>query len=933
MSCFYCGKRVSLVRKRTDADFCCEEHREKYHARTRRGIEALREVEERMVVTRRLSEGIPQRPSKPLEGAPLAHLVITHPGPAEPFTWMPTGLPMSSPSLKTHIPTSLVFASSIARRNGGAPAPPRVETAPWTMGRVQEPLRPPRSFSIMILLPRGGPVRLEVKQAACEGLRGPQLGAAVQLGTRAGNIARPRMAWRPAANSIGTLRRTAKPPDPVTPPPPSPPIIVTLRNPGMQIWLARRRPKPAPIRMPEAELMGRRLVPPSAAEHPPAPAYAVIIGNRLEIPKVGIRPGSMVTSGHKNAHRLIPCPDSFRRKQYYSSELLERFCHIGFQTIADHRPEIRISAAPDLAAHVDVTRAWTTAQQDAATLQPEGRRPAPPFRERLALPGATRPAAQAELGHWPAAAVEARGLDAGGHGFESGTWQRFNGLPPVCHQGALGAISPAAWARGTAETVSVTGWVRPQTRGAKRTAAQMNISPRKPVYSGPRFVPGRRQAGPTPEKALRPPVYAPASASGRAERVVMLRGTLLPASHRFRYGLGHAEILARGCEPPVGKSAARMAVQAAERISFGPALISEHLRAACAAALRTHPPARQTGKAFDIPKGSPQSLEREPLQRFRRRGNEGLRSRHTPPTWPARSTPRLLTMAAHAPCPHPERQPDAEGAATMFRASQLPTAADGRRACALMSWGRLASRHDPGSSDWGRTTRAATIPLPHLLVLPVDRFGPIRDWGLAPPPEPEQPPEPINEDFAGGMINWICASADWRQDIAGVRTGSLALLRPSLNMSDYEFEFLGKIENQSIGWVFRAANTSNYHAAQVAVNESGGAQLTRYSVVAGERDQPASEALPLTIAKSASCRVKMLVSGDDFKLFLNDQPAAEWSEGRLAEGGVGFFSEGEDRARLYWVKVTPCYEAPAEEAYAMSAPTRFESHQGIRMGV
>ena len=128
-------------------------------------------------------------------------------------------------------------------------------------------------------------------------------------------------------------------------------------------------------------------------------------------------------------------------------------------------------------------------------------------------------------------------------------------------------------------------------------------------------------------------------------------------------------------------------------------------------------------------------------------------------------------------------------------------------------------------------------------------------------------------------------------------------------MSEYEFEFLCKIENRSIGWVFRAANTSNYHAVQIALDpSSGAAHLARFSVLAGEREQPAIAPLDLPLGKSSSCRVKMSVFGNEFKLFVNDKPAFDWMDDRLPEGGVGFFSDGDDRARLYWVKVTPYYE-------------------------
>ncbi|HVX67405.1 MAG TPA: hypothetical protein VHA11_12420, partial [Bryobacteraceae bacterium] len=47
MPCFYCGKRVSLVRQMTDADFCSEEHRRRYHSLTRQALDRLLEHQQR----------------------------------------------------------------------------------------------------------------------------------------------------------------------------------------------------------------------------------------------------------------------------------------------------------------------------------------------------------------------------------------------------------------------------------------------------------------------------------------------------------------------------------------------------------------------------------------------------------------------------------------------------------------------------------------------------------------------------------------------------------------------------------------------------------------------------------------------------------------------------------------------------------------------
>jgi hypothetical protein len=121
---------------------------------------------------------------------------------------------------------------------------------------------------------------------------------------------------------------------------------------------------------------------------------------------------------------------------------------------------------------------------------------------------------------------------------------------------------------------------------------------------------------------------------------------------------------------------------------------------------------------------------------------------------------------------------------------------------------------------------------------------------------------------------------------------------------------------------------------QIALDPaSGAAHLTRYSVLDGKSEQPAIAPLDVPLGKTSSCRVKMSILGNEFKLFINDKPAFDWMDDRLPEGGVGFFSDGEDRARLYWVKVTPYFEAGTEEMDSPLPPPGTEIHREIRMGV
>ena len=930
MSCCYCGKRVSLVRKRVDPDFCCDEHREKYHARTRRSIETLRQADEHSAVTRRLNEGLPVLAPMPRKGRDPDSLLMKSPGEAAQFGGVLFGLPASRPELETHVPRASLTSFRLEQRQSVAPAS-RHESVRWNLGATQQDPRPPRPFTITIRLPQGGPKRVKVQQAACDRPRCPRTGPAVALG---GSVAIARtMNRRLQRHSLHALMRSVRPPAPVQPPPPAPPIVVTLRHPTMAVCLGHpHRAHRVTVRMPEPGISGMRFTPPPAQQRPAISAYVPIVRRDLFIPGVPIGPGGMPRAAEpRGAQRSTPCPEGFRRRQYYAWEALERFCAIGFQTIAANRPEIEIVAAPAPTSRIDLARKWAVARQDPATAEPERRRPAPPFREQLCVPAGVSAHIGCELRHCVSGPLKVQALDSSLQLPSMRPWDGFPGRMLVRHQGALGAVSPVHSVRGTAETMGIAAWAKPQNRGAKRMSSHLSIGARKPVFAGPAFAAGRRQAGPCTEKRSAPPVFAPAPARARSTSVVTPRPVLLPASERLYRGMRHMPILDRACQAPVGHVTAASIVHPAQAIALPVALPADRLRATAVGGLSFHAPARMTGSAFDIAKGTPEMVARLTLERFRRRGYEGMHSRHSPPHWPARSTPGLLALDAQSAQPHAAHGPERETAVTMYRTGDLPAASRFQRACALMNWGTQPPPL-PGPSDWGRAPRLTAVAQPLPFVLPVDSLGPIRDWGLAPPPEPEKPPEPIHEDFAAGLTNWVCANADWKQDIAGVRTGSLALLRPSLNMRDYEIEFLGKIENQSIGWVFRAANTSNYYALRLAL-DGDSAQLVRFAVLAGDREEPVQARLQVPVAQNASCRVKMSVTGDEFKLFINDKPACEWNDDRLPEGGVGFFSDGEDRARLYWVKVTPFYEAPADDLYHPIAGLRSEFHREIRMGV
>jgi hypothetical protein len=74
-------------------------------------------------------------------------------------------------------------------------------------------------------------------------------------------------------------------------------------------------------------------------------------------------------------------------------------------------------------------------------------------------------------------------------------------------------------------------------------------------------------------------------------------------------------------------------------------------------------------------------------------------------------------------------------------------------------------------------------------------------FGATPPRKAEAAPTvTLEEHFDTGLSNWIGGTHDWKVDVAGVRVGSLALYSPSLEVSDYQLEFLTRIESQGVSY-------------------------------------------------------------------------------------------------------------------------------------
>jgi hypothetical protein len=171
----------------------------------------------------------------------------------------------------------------------------------------------------------------------------------------------------------------------------------------------------------------------------------------------------------------------------------------------------------------------------------------------------------------------------------------------------------------------------------------------------------------------------------------------------------------------------------------------------------------------------------------------------------------------------------------------------------------------------------------------------------------------LNDNLHAGMTSWGTGVNGWasgwsRNNIAGyVHPGELALYRPSLKFTDYRLEFFGLIENRAMGWVVRGQDKQNYYAMKFQVVQSGlrpVIAMVHYPVVDGKRGHKIETPLNIMVHQNEPFHVSVEVSGNRFTASLEGQKIESWTDDTPAMGGVGFFSDASERARLYWMRVT-----------------------------
>ena len=140
-----------------------------------------------------------------------------------------------------------------------------------------------------------------------------------------------------------------------------------------------------------------------------------------------------------------------------------------------------------------------------------------------------------------------------------------------------------------------------------------------------------------------------------------------------------------------------------------------------------------------------------------------------------------------------------------------------------------------------------------------------------------------------------------------MRTGQMALFKPTQAFTDYRLEFFGAIEKKGMGWAVRARDTDNYYAMKFTVVEPGlrpVIAVEHYPVLGGKKGRRVETPLAVMVHNHEPYHVAVDVKGNRVVTSIEGQEVDAFTDDSLKSGGVGFFSDVGESARLYWIRVT-----------------------------
>jgi hypothetical protein len=110
-----------------------------------------------------------------------------------------------------------------------------------------------------------------------------------------------------------------------------------------------------------------------------------------------------------------------------------------------------------------------------------------------------------------------------------------------------------------------------------------------------------------------------------------------------------------------------------------------------------------------------------------------------------------------------------------------------------------------------------------------------------------------------------------------------------------------------MSWAIRAKDPQNYYGMKMTVIEPGlrpVVAMVHYAVVEGKKLQRVETPLSIMVHNNEPYHVAVDVKGNKVITSIEGQQVDSWTDDALKAGGIGFFSEVGESARLYWMRVS-----------------------------
>lgn len=174
----------------------------------------------------------------------------------------------------------------------------------------------------------------------------------------------------------------------------------------------------------------------------------------------------------------------------------------------------------------------------------------------------------------------------------------------------------------------------------------------------------------------------------------------------------------------------------------------------------------------------------------------------------------------------------------------------------------------------------------------------------------------LSSDFRARAQEWVAPAAaapaktvtdGWSFKDGFARPGRFRIWQPSTELTDYQFEFAGQIEQKAMSWAWRANDEKNYYGSRLVVTRPGPlpeVQLMRWAKVDGEDLKRLTMRLPLTVRADTVYKVNVTLKGSDISMAINGLMVDSWTDEHFSSGGVAFFAGPGESSLLRYVTVT-----------------------------